>query len=220
MRAPQMEVIRPSRAAFDDMMLRICRYYARPAHHMQAVFAELFNSSCDGYYGRRSKSGLPGSLRRYNKVCERFLTDQSLFNLHFRHNYLRLPYGYNAQPTRWKRPPPVQASAFAILHFIGDPKPWKPIPPSDANRFLWHETASELWSKACAVQLPASSLAEYDVQMETIAERLLLQGGGKRLARNASWQKPSRYTGQPSFKRKPSEGRIGRALGKRKGGLA
>ena len=38
-------------------------------------------------------------MRNFNKVCERFRTDQSLFNQHFRGGYLRLPYSYNAQPT-------------------------------------------------------------------------------------------------------------------------
>ena len=78
-----MVVLRPSRRAFDDMMLRLCHWFARPANTQLRLYKEVFGGSCDRYYGARPKRGLPGSLRRFNKVCERFLTDQSLFNLHF-----------------------------------------------------------------------------------------------------------------------------------------
>ena len=76
-----IEVLRPSRSHFDQMMRRLCRFYMSPAHQDQNG-AALFTQVCLQWGGRTT--GFSGSLRAYYKVCERFLTDQSLFNLQAR----------------------------------------------------------------------------------------------------------------------------------------
>ena len=60
-----------------------------------------------------------------HKACEKSLLDQSLLNMHFRSNYHRLSYTYNA-PALWKRAPPVRVADIAVLHFNSEPKPWSP----------------------------------------------------------------------------------------------
>lgn len=92
---------------------------------------------------------------------------------------MSLPYSYNVQPTRWKRPPPVHnASSIVIMHFIGDPKPWKELPPRGKLRkenIGWHVTASKLWTEACKVMTPGADPAESSGQMNRLATQLLGQ---------------------------------------------
>ena len=151
-----MGVMRPSPLIFRKMMLRLCLWYAQPAHQQQDLYREIFGASCTKYSGGLSVERVPGNARRLIRVCEHWITDQSLFNLHFRAKYVQLPYSYNAQPTRWKKMPPVDASSLAILHFVGDPKPWaKPPKGRAAKDAPWHAAASRLWAAACGTAADA-----------------------------------------------------------------
>ena len=172
-----LEVLRPSRKQFDLMMRRLCRFYKAPGNQGHTG-ASLFKQVCLQWGGNTAH--LPGNLRSFYKVCEVHLTDQSLFNLHFRANYVQLPYSYNSQPTRWKKPPPVaNASSIAVMHFIGDPKPFNPLPPDRPKlrklNWKWHETASKLWKEACAVQPPGADPHEPGERMHQLANVLLSQ---------------------------------------------
>uniref|UniRef100_A0A7S0J7F8 Uncharacterized protein n=1 Tax=Calcidiscus leptoporus TaxID=127549 RepID=A0A7S0J7F8_9EUKA len=59
------------------------------------------------------------------KLCERKITDQSVINTAMKH-WQRLPFGYNvpyqmfdaAQQSYWAD------KDVAVVHFIGEPKPW------------------------------------------------------------------------------------------------
>ena len=106
-------------------MLRMCLWFASPIHKHLDIYASFFGSSCHRF---SPNEPLPAKIpwndkkKLLIKVCERYQTDQSLFNMEARGNYLRLPYSYNVQPTRWKYGPPVNASNLAILHFFC----WRP----------------------------------------------------------------------------------------------
>lgn len=170
-----LEVLRPSRQQFDLMMTRMCQFYKNPRNYFHTG-ASQFKQVCLQWGGDTKK--LPGRMRSFHKVCEVHLTDQSLFNLNFRSNYVRLPYSYNSQPTRWKKPPPVaNASSIAVMHFIGDPKPWNPLPPDRPKlRKLnekWHEVARKLWTEACAVQPPGVDPNEHRERMHQLASVLV-----------------------------------------------
>ncbi len=87
-------------------------------------------------------------------MLRRRMLDQSLLNVHFRSNYSRLPYSYNVRADGWKRPPPVPFTSMAILHYVGEPKPWKPRARG------WGETYSanaSLWLNACQHRLRNAS---------------------------------------------------------------
>ena len=115
-----------------------------------------------------------GNVKTFSKVCEKGRTDQSLINQQIRGNYLRLSYGYNAIPTRWREPPPVlDASAVAIMHFTGDPKPWATLSPKEAAANPIHavSVSSKLWVKACAPL--AVDPIETSLRINVLASQLL-----------------------------------------------
>lgn len=167
-------VLRPSRKIADELLLRIClRYYN--VSRFQG-FTNQFGDSCSRLYTRWNPKTVPGHMRSFSKVCERFRTDQSLFNQHFRANYLRLPYSYNVVPTRWKRPPPFSnaSSRIAVLHFVGDPKPWQVLNANGSRpgmKYHIHSISSKLWAEACyRDETDATVLSS---RMESLASKLL-----------------------------------------------
>ena len=112
---------------------------------------------------------MKGNVKTFSKVCEKGRTDQSLFNQQIRGNYMRLPYGYNAIPTRWRKPPPVRnASAVAVVHFTGDPKPWAKLSARERAANPIHAISSKLWEEACAPNSIETSL-----RMNALASQLL-----------------------------------------------
>ena len=131
-------------------------------------------------------------------MCEVFRTDQTLFNQHFRGLYVRLPYSYNAQPTRWRRPPPVaNASSIAVVHLIGDPKPWKPLLGERARlKHAVHEPSRKLWEEACAAPIDGDLHAK-GLRLEALATQLL----GRRWQ---GWQGSRAPAEDAATKRKPS----------------
>ena len=164
-------VFRPSRRMFERLMLRLCLWFSQPKHESQAIYEAVFGSSCATWSAGVPLPRIHGFQKRLIKVCEKRLTDQSLFNWEFRGKYVALPYSYNAQPTRWKRPPPVNASALAVLHFIGDPKPWTQDGVSE-KQHPWHASASRLWAEACAIQTGPAALQNH-VRLQRLAAATL-----------------------------------------------
>ena len=119
-----------------------------------------------------------GNVKTFSKVCEKGRTDQSLFN-RYEASTCACPtraagYGYNAIPTRMRKSPPVlDASAVAIMHFTGDPKPWATLSPKEAAENPIHavSVSSKLWVKACAPL--AVDPIETSLRINVLASQLL-----------------------------------------------
>ena len=152
-------VITPDASTFNRMMLRLCMWYAQPLHNKTDVYERLFGSSCAMYSQGRAVSAVPGHQKRLIKVCERRILDQSVLNFHFRSDYIRLPYSYNAVPTTWRQIPPISGglTSLAIIHYVGEPKPWVYSPTWDGHTHSskvklqpWKREARKLWNATCS----------------------------------------------------------------------
>ena len=163
-------VLRPSKLLFNGLMRRLCWWF--DYRNQDPQFRALFGSACARFYPAGGPTKVKGNVRTFNKVCEKGRTDQSLFNQQIRGNYMRLPYGYNAIPTRWRKPPPVRnASAVAVIHFTGDPKPWATLSARERAADPIHAVSSKLWEEACAPL--AVNPIETSLRMNVLASQLL-----------------------------------------------
>ena len=119
---------------------------------------------------------MTGNVKTFSKVCEKGRTDQSLFN-RYEASTCACPtraagYGYNAIPTRMRKSPPVlDASAVAIVHFTGDPKPWATLSARKAAANPIHAISSKLWKEACAPL--AVNPIETSLRINVLASQLL-----------------------------------------------
>ena len=160
-------VLRPSKLLFNGLMRRLCWWF--DYRNRDPQFRALFGSACATFYPAGGPRKVTGNVKTFSKVCEKGRTDQSLFNQQIRGNYMRLPYGYNAIPTRWRKPPPVRnASAVAVVHFTGDPKPWAKLSARERAANPIHAISSKLWEEACAPNSIETSL-----RMNALASQLL-----------------------------------------------
>ena len=163
-------VLKPSKRIFKGLMRRLCWWF--DYHYQDPQFRALFGSACATFYPAGGPTKVKGNVKSFSKVCEKGRTDQSLFNQQIRGNYMRLPYGYNAIPTRWRKPPPVRnASAVAVMHFTGDPKPWATLSAREAAANPIHAISSKLWKEACAPL--AVNPIETSLRINVLASQLL-----------------------------------------------
>ena len=163
-------VLKPSKRLFTGLMRRLCWWF--DYRHQDPQFRALFGSACATFYPAGGPTKVKGNVQTFSKVCEKGRTDQSLFNQQIRGNYMRLPYGYNAIPTRWRKPPPVRnASAVAVMHFTGDPKPWATLSARKAAANPIHAISSKLWKEACAPL--AVNPIETSLRINVLASQLL-----------------------------------------------
>jgi hypothetical protein len=100
-------------------------------------------AACQQHYG-------PGHTpRKMIKACESKYTDQSILNSVF-HSHASLPRGFNMQNGD------LDANNSAIVHFVGEPKPWSLMHNLRAVKEPARRNATARWQRQCATVMAAS----------------------------------------------------------------
>jgi hypothetical protein len=100
-------------------------------------------AACRQHYG-------PGHTpSKMIKACESKLTDQSILNTVF-HSHASLPRGFNMQYGD------LDANSSAIVHFVGEPKPWSLNAMTGRGKEPARRNATARWQRQCATVMAAS----------------------------------------------------------------